>query len=108
MTRRRWLLLGAVFLLMATAAVGFMAIWLTMPRQLTYKELIGRAFTMTPEQFEAVGGKASGTKKNEWTWMDENAAVVVIFDESRKVNEVECYVFTDNSILARLRRWIGL
>jgi hypothetical protein len=63
---------------------------------------------MTPEQFEAVGGKVSDLNNNEWTRIDGNAAVVVRFNESNKVYKVECYEFGDYSVFGRMCRWLGL
>jgi hypothetical protein len=103
---KRWRFLLGVSLVMAVA-VAIAALWMT-PRAPTYQEIYRRAFQMTPKEFEAAGAKLSGVKRNEWIWKDNNGAVIVSFDDAGKALSPVAYYEFPSSLLARVRRWLGL
>jgi hypothetical protein len=131
MRKRLLLLLGCV---LAVLAAGWLALWLTAPKQRVnlasfeqirpgmgegeVERILGPpAETGEPppgqERFAAVGGEGQGVRKVRILvtkrWTGEGGTILVSFGEGRTVVDREFYdPEGGKGFLTRLRRWLGI
>jgi hypothetical protein len=109
MNKRRLLL---VVILLAMAAVGWLALYLTAPVRLNARTIERVRLAHDRAEVEAILGKPSGEySKNGLRWRDGGTGLMVDFDESGKVLEttvLDLSGFEEPSFLERIRNWLGL